>query len=114
MIFISLFVSVIAQTVQLMLKCTKDLLYLTDKTKMVLTFSLCYQMFFLAYCITGNPLYDLETVYVILYQSVFRQGYIFSIKKKLQKSTGRLPINQNMSGEFGVINKYGFSCYCGV
>ena len=85
MIFISLFVSAIAQTVQLLLKCTKDLLYLTDKTKMILTFSLCYQMFFLAYCITGNPLYDLETVYVYIISIGFSSGIYFQHKEEIAK-----------------------------
>lgn len=85
LIFISLFISAIAQTIQLMLKCTKDLLYLSDKTKMVLTFSLCYQIFFLAYCITGNPLYDLETVYVYIISIGFSSGIYFQHKEEIAK-----------------------------
>ncbi len=82
-IFISLFISAITQTIQLAVKSTKDLLYLSDRTKIVLTFSLCYQVFFLAYCITGNPLYDLETVYVYIISVGFSSGIYFQHKDEL-------------------------------
>ena len=84
-IFISLFISAITQTIQLAVKSTKDLLYLSDRTKIVLTFSLCYQVFFLAYCITGNPLYDLETVYVYIISVGFSSGIYFQHKDELAK-----------------------------
>ena len=84
-IFISLFISAITQTIQLAVKSTKDLLYLSDKTKIVLTFSLCYQVFFLAYCITGNPLYDLETVYVYIISVGFSSGIYFRYKDEIAK-----------------------------
>ncbi len=84
-IFISLFISAIIQTVQLAAKSTKDMLKLSDKTKIVLIFSLCYQVFFLAYCITGNPLYDLETVYVYIISVGFSSGIYFSHREEIEK-----------------------------
>ena len=85
LVFISLFISSITRTIQLVLKSTKNLIYLSDKTKMVLTFSLCYQVFFLAYCITGNPLYDLETVYVYIISVGFSSGIYFINKEEVAK-----------------------------
>ena len=85
LIFISLFISAIIQTIQLAVKSMKDMLYLSDKTKIVLTFSLCYQVFFLAYCITGNPLYDLETVYVYIISVGFSSGIYFRHKEEIAK-----------------------------
>ncbi len=84
-IFISLFISTIIQTVQLAAKSTKDMLKLSDKTKIVLIFSLCYQVFFLAYCITGNPLYDLETVYVYIISIGFSSVIYFSHREEIEK-----------------------------
>ena len=84
-IFISLFIYAITQTIQLAVKSTKNMLYLSDKTKTVLIFSLCYQVFFLAYCITGNPLYDLETVYVYIISVGFSTGIYFRHKDEIAK-----------------------------
>lgn len=84
-IFISLFISAITQTIQLAVKSTKNMLHLPDKTKIVLTFSLCYQVFFLAYCITGNPLYDLETVYIYIISVGFSSGIYFRYKEEIAK-----------------------------
>lgn len=84
-IFISLFISTIIQTVQLAAKSTKGMLKLSDKTKIVLIFSLCYQVFFLAYCITGNPLYDLETVYVYIISIGFSSVIYFSHREEIEK-----------------------------
>ena len=85
LIFISLFISTIIQTVQLAAKSTKGMLKLSDKTKIVLIFSLCYQAFFLAYCITGNPLYDLETVYVYIISIGFSSVIYFSHREEIEK-----------------------------
>ena len=85
LIFISLFISAITQTVRLAVKSTKNMICLSDKTKTVLIFSLCYQVFFLAYCITGNPLYDLETVYVYIISVGFSSGIYFGHKKEIEK-----------------------------
>ena len=84
-VFLSLFVYAIVQTIQLVVKSTKDLLRLSDKTKTVLVFSLCYQVFFLAYCITGNPLYDLETVYIYILSVGFSSGVYFGHKEEIAK-----------------------------
>ena len=84
-IFISLFISAVVQTIQLAVKSMRDMLCLSDKTKIVLTFSLCYQVFFLAYCITGNPLYDLETVYVYIISVGFSSGIYFRHKEEIAK-----------------------------
>lgn len=84
-IFISLFISTIIQTVQLAAKSTQGMLKLSDKTKIVLIFSLCYQVFFLAYCITGNPLYDLETVYVYIISIGFSSVIYFSHREEIEK-----------------------------
>ncbi len=84
-IFISLFISTIIQTVQLAAKSTKGMLKLSDKTKIVLIFSLCYQVFFLAYCITGNPLYDLETVYVYIISIGFSSVIYFRHREEIEK-----------------------------
>lgn len=89
-IFISLFISAITQTIQLALKSIGDMLYLSDKTKIVLIFSLCYQVFFLAYCITGNPLYDLETVYVYIISVGFSSGIYFRNKEEIAKLKRRI------------------------
>lgn len=84
-VFLSLFVYAIVQTIQLVVKSTKELLRLSDKTKTVLVFSLCYQVFFLAYCITGNPLYDLETVYIYILSVGFSSGVYFGHKEEIAK-----------------------------
>ena len=85
LIFITLFISAITQTIQLVVKSTKNMLYLSDKTKIALIFSLCYQVFFLAYCITGNPLYDLETVYVYIISVGFSSGIYFGHRDEIAK-----------------------------
>ena len=84
-VFITMFISAITQTIQLAVQSAKNLLCLSDKTKTVLIFSLCYQVFFLAYCITGNPLYDLETVYVYIISVGFSSGIYFRYKEKIAK-----------------------------
>ncbi len=84
-VFVSLFISAITQTVQLVIKNTKNMLCLSDNTKMVLIFSLCYQVFFLTYCITGNPLYDLETVYIYIISVGFSAGIYFGHKEEIEK-----------------------------
>ena len=84
-IFILLFISAVVQTIQLAVKSMRDMLCLSDKTKIVLTFSLCYQVFFLSYCITGNPLYDLETVYVYIISVGFSSGIYFRHKEEIAK-----------------------------
>ena len=84
-VFVSLFISAITQTVQLVIKNTKNMLCLSDNTKMVLIFSLCYQVFFLTYCITGNPLYDLETVYIYIISVGFSAGIYFGHKEEIGK-----------------------------
>lgn len=84
-IFVALFLSAIVLTVQLVLKTVKNGLQLSETTKGVLIFSLCYQVFFLAYCITGNPLYDLETVYVYIFSIGFSSGVYFKHKEDLQE-----------------------------
>ena len=84
-IFISLFISAITGTIRLAAESAKDMLCLSDKTKVVLIFSLCYQVFFLAYCITGNPLYDLETVYVYIISVGFSTGIYFRHKDEIAK-----------------------------
>ena len=84
-VFITLFISAITQTIQLAAQSAKKLLCLSDKTKTVLIFSLCYQVFFLAYCITGNPLYDLETVYVYIISVGFSSGIYFRYKEEIAK-----------------------------
>lgn len=84
-VFITMFISAITQTIQLAAQSAKNLLCLSDKTKTVLIFSLCYQVFFLAYCITGNPLYDLETVYVYIISVGFSSGIYFRYKEKIAK-----------------------------
>lgn len=85
LIFMSLFISAITQTIQLAVKSTKNALCLSDKTKIVLIFSLCYQVFFLTYCITGNPLYDLETIYVYIISVGFSSGIYFIHKEEITK-----------------------------
>lgn len=84
-VFLSLFLSAIIQTIQLALKSTKNMFCLSEKTKCVLIFSLCYQVFFLAYCITGNPLYDLETVYIYIISVGFSSGIYFRHKEEIAK-----------------------------
>ena len=39
---------------------------LSAKQRRLLLFSLCYQTFFLCYCLTGNPLYDHETLFAYI------------------------------------------------
>ncbi len=84
-VFVSLFISAITQTIKLVIKSTKNMLCLSDNTKMVLIFSLCYQVFFLTYCITGNPLYDLETVYIYIISVGFSAGIYFGHKEEIEK-----------------------------
>ena len=82
-VFLSLFLAAITQTVQLVVKVQKNTLSLPGQTKAVLIFSLCYQVFFLTYCITGNPLYDLETVYVYLLSIGFSAGISFGRREEI-------------------------------
>ena len=84
-VFLSLFFCAVIQTIQLAAECAKGRLPLSDKTKTVLIFSLCYQVFFLAYCITGNPLYDLETVYAYVLSVGFSSGICFRHKAQTAK-----------------------------
>lgn len=95
LIFVSLFLSAITQTVQLAVKSAKNMPDLSAKTKMVLVFSLCYQVFFLAYCITGNPLYDLETVYVYMISIGFSAGIYFRHREEITKIKWQISSKSN-------------------
>ena len=74
-VFMVLFIFSVILTVRLIvrtLKSGEDV-----RGKEIQVFSLCYQIFFLAYCVTGNPLYDLETVYVYILSIGFAAGIHF-------------------------------------
>lgn len=68
--FVSLFVTSITMTIKLVLSSLKHdedfSEFLSADYRMILIFALCYQVFFISFCTTGNPLYDLETVYIYL------------------------------------------------
>ena len=96
-VFLSLFLSAVIRTIRLAVRSAKGKLSLSDKTEAVLIFSLCCQVFFLAYCITGNPLYDLETVYVYILSVGFSSGIRFGHKEEIEKldALGRQSANES-------------------
>lgn len=61
--FFLLFSVSYVMTIRYVILCKEDKVELPRRLRVALTFSLCYQTFFLGYCITGNPLYDLETLF---------------------------------------------------
>lgn len=84
-VFITMFITSFVQTVSLVLASAKDEFVMNKTTKATLIFSLCYQVFFLSYCITGNPLYDLETVYMYIISIGFMSSVCYSHKEKFEK-----------------------------
>lgn len=66
LVFTTLFVSAFALTIYIIVRSGREGVVLPQKCSMFMAFSLCYQTFFLLYCMTGNPLYDLQTVYVYI------------------------------------------------
>jgi len=57
-VFVALFALVYGATVKRVLRSREN-----PSNRGLLLFSLCYQTFFLCYCMTGNPLYDQETLF---------------------------------------------------
>ena len=76
-----MFITAFVQTVTLVLDSAKGTIAMSETTKATLVFSLCYQVFFLSYCITGNPLYDLETVYMYIISIGFTSSVCFNRKE---------------------------------
>lgn len=62
-VFAALFASAYGKTLKLAVLYRKGRIELAENQKMLLYFSVCYQTFFLCYCMTGNPLYDHETLF---------------------------------------------------
>ena len=82
-VFLSLFVSSFVQTVRLILAGVRRQLELPEMTKGALVFSVCYQIFFLLYCMTGNPLYDLETLYAYVISVGISSGVYYRYREDL-------------------------------
>lgn len=86
-VFITMFITAFVQTVTLVLDSAKGTIAMSETTKATLVFSLCYQVFFLSYCITGNPLYDLETVYMYIISIGFTSSVCFNRKEGYKENT---------------------------
>lgn len=82
-VFLSLFVSSTVLTVRLILVGVRRQLNLSEMTKGALVFSACYQIFFLLYCMTGNPLYDLETLYAYVISVGISSGVYYRYREDL-------------------------------
>lgn len=80
--FVALFAAAFGMSVYCIRKAAGGQWQLSRHTKTALVFSLCYQLFFLSYCMTGNPLYDLETVYVYLL-SLGISGSVYFQKRQM-------------------------------
>lgn len=71
LVFMILFIYAFVKTFNLVKKYLKETNALPDYVWMLLVFSFCYQIFFFSYCMTGNPLYDLSTMYVYFFSVGF-------------------------------------------
>ncbi len=71
LVFMILFVYAFVKTYNLVKMFLKRNNVLPDFIWMLLVFSFCYQIFFFGYCMTGNPLYDLSTMYVYFFSVGF-------------------------------------------
>jgi len=71
LVFMILFVYAFVKTFTLVKIFLKRNDVLPNGTWVLLVFSFCYQIFFFGYCMTGNPLYDLSTMYVYFFSVGF-------------------------------------------
>lgn len=83
-IFLTLFSLVIIRTINFILMSKKDETILPKTIWMLLVFSLCFQVYFLGYCMTGNPLYDISTMYAYFFCVGFTSYVDANYKEKLE------------------------------
>ncbi|HBL40624.1 MAG TPA: hypothetical protein DDY98_03265 [Ruminococcaceae bacterium] len=81
LVFIALFTTALILTIRLILKYNRGELVLSDSDRFGLVFSLSAQIYFLCYCMTGNPLYDISTLYFYL----FAVGLASSVRFRNEK-----------------------------
>lgn len=85
-VFSSLFVYGIVNTIKIMKAFIIKKMNFSDNEKIAIIFSLYYQIFFVIYCMTGNPLYDEQTflIYMISYGMMLnlKSKYIKEMKEK--------------------------------
>ncbi len=88
--FFVLFASAYAATIRYAILSRNELVELPSELKTALVYSLCYQTFFLQYCMTGNPLYDLETLFAY-FAAVAVIGHIdYNYKNKIKTDRPRI------------------------
>lgn len=66
-VFFLLFLLSFVRTITIIQKAMKKTHVVSSHARMLLIFSVSYQIFFLGYSMTGNPLYDLSTMYVYFF-----------------------------------------------
>lgn len=84
--FVLLFIYGIINTIKIMKAFILKKIKFDDNEKISIIFSLYYQIFFIVYCMTGNPLYDEQTflIYMISYGMMLnlKSKYIEEIKER--------------------------------
>jgi O-antigen ligase len=63
LIFIFIFLYSLIKTISLFRNIGNNEIHLTDDYHYYLSFSLAMQVYFLVYCLSGNPLYDAQVFY---------------------------------------------------
>ena len=94
LIFTTFFVIAFALTIRLVIRYRRGEIALSETEKLGLILSVCSQIYFLCYCMTGNPLYDTFMLYLYMF-SVGIVSYISFQHEKLpalkKKQAERLP-----------------------
>lgn len=83
-IFTSMFVYNLVQSIKVFLRAVHNNSVVSKKVLTYTGLSVFYQLFFLIYCLTGNPLYDTVTVmiyYFVVMTTVFYQKKFLKINK---------------------------------
>ncbi len=86
--FMFIFLSTLVVTIKRLkyIRCLPEEYSSTYKSneEKILSISLYVQCFFLQYCLTGNPLYDEQTLYVYVLACIMSYGYLYRENKNLQ------------------------------
>ena len=81
LIFTALFILVFCFTIRLVIRYRRGEIILSESEKLGLVMSVCAQIYFLCYCMTGNSLYDTS----ILYFYMFAVGIVSYIRFQYEK-----------------------------
>ncbi|MDR0914916.1 MAG: O-antigen ligase family protein [Oscillospiraceae bacterium] len=87
LVFVTLFVSAFVLTVYVIRQIKRCGNLFPAEYSTYMAFSICFQTYFLLYCMTGNPLYDMQTVYVYILAIGFSACIYYRNKDVLKQAT---------------------------